>query len=164
MLRYVIATLVLASSASLVEAEVTVAAYRACVQAGKCTVPQKPTNPRDHYCSYAVAGRDGHPVNCVDWAQANAYCAWRGKRLPWEPEREKAARAGSTERTAPTSWARVRRTRSACTTCWGFAVRAHPDHEVGITALRVSARTGEGLDGWYRWICKQTITAREAAL
>ncbi len=30
--------------------------------------------------------------------------------------------------------------------------------------LRVSARTGEGLDTWYEWLRRQAIAAREAAL
>lgn len=34
-----------------------------------------------------MAGRERHPVNCVDWNQAEAYCAWRGDRLPTEWER-----------------------------------------------------------------------------
>ena len=33
-----------------------------------------------------------------------------------------------------------------------------------ITTLCVSARTGEGLDGWYRWIRQQSQSAREAAV
>jgi formylglycine-generating enzyme required for sulfatase activity len=69
--------------------EVTVAAYRACVRAGQCSMPD--VGGYEDSCNWD-SGRDDHPINCVDWAQAQSYCAWKRKRLPTEEEWEKAAR------------------------------------------------------------------------
>lgn len=84
--------------------EVTVAAYAECVRAGKCspaaaTVKLEGMSKADRaawsaYCNRDRTDRPNHPVNCVDWRQAAAYCAWAGKRLPAEEELEWAARNG----------------------------------------------------------------------
>jgi hydrogenase nickel incorporation protein HypB len=39
------------------------------------------------------------------------------------------------------------------------AVRVNP----GITELKLSARTGEGLDGWYAWLRREAVSVRDAS-
>lgn len=69
--------------------EVTVAAYEACALAGACSVSGL---TRSAACNWGKAGRKTHPINCVDWEQAKAFCRWKGGRLPTEEEWEYAAR------------------------------------------------------------------------
>jgi iron(II)-dependent oxidoreductase len=72
----------------MLRTEVTVAQYRACVNAGTCTLPMNPYG--DSRDAYSHAGFDNHPVNNVTSSQAAAYCAFIGGRLPGEAEWEYA--------------------------------------------------------------------------
>ena len=69
--------------------EVTVAQYKACVDASKCT---KPAHSSDSFANWAKAGREQHPVNFVHRSQASTYCQWVGGYLPTEAQWELAAR------------------------------------------------------------------------
>jgi formylglycine-generating enzyme required for sulfatase activity len=82
--------------------EVTVAQYGRCVDAGQCTgdgltTPYRSLDNKAYpewawACNWDKPGRESHPINCITWQQARAYCRWAGKRLPTEVEWEKAAR------------------------------------------------------------------------
>ncbi|HET9956543.1 MAG TPA: SUMF1/EgtB/PvdO family nonheme iron enzyme [Polyangiaceae bacterium] len=83
--------------------EVSVAEYNRCVAAGRCEPP--------HYeLAAARFEHPDYPVSFVTWADARAYCGFRGARLPTEIEFERAAR-GPAGRTYP--WGNIYNARVA---------------------------------------------------
>jgi sulfatase modifying factor 1 len=64
--------------------EVTVADYAACVDAGGCV----DAGLSGEECNWGKPTLREHPLNCVAFKQAAAYCAWAEKRLPTDDEWE----------------------------------------------------------------------------
>lgn len=72
--------------------EVTVAAYAKCVAAGACAVPDRSDCNVPEAITWGKPGYEQHPVNCVTYAEAAAFCTWAHKRLPRSAEWEVAER------------------------------------------------------------------------
>lgn len=84
--------------------EVTVARYRRFVEANGPGIPPtrvalypdgtslasrgKAARATDARCTMAGEARDAQPINCIDWNDANAFCAWDGGRLLTRAELE----------------------------------------------------------------------------
>ncbi|RZO62390.1 MAG: hypothetical protein EVA89_09135 [Sandaracinaceae bacterium] len=75
---------------------VTYRRYDQCVAAGACAAPDAMTRNPDH----TLLDR---PAQGIDFARANDFCAWDGRRLPTEAEWMKAAR-GPSPRTNEFLW------------------------------------------------------------
>ena len=80
--------------------EVTAGSYMGCVTAQACP-PPRPQDRDDPLCTGLRPGYEHHPMTCVDWSQATAYCAAQSKRLPTEVEWEYAARGGQADASFP---------------------------------------------------------------
>ena len=122
--------------------EVTAAAYEACVTKGGCT----PIALSNFTCNSASKGRGDHPANCVDHAQASAYCGGIGARLPTELEWEYLARGGAEMRAYP--WGEAAPDDHAC---WkankSCKVGSYPAGAFGL--YDVVGNVWEWTDSWF---------------
>ncbi len=72
--------------------EVSVGAYRECVEAGKCSPAICPEGSIDPLAGLSTEISLAHPQTCVSHSQAETYCTSLGGRLPSEAEWEYASR------------------------------------------------------------------------
>ena len=71
----------------------TVSDFAECTKKGNCTDKDLDA---EGFCNGKLKKPD-HPINCVDWDQAEAYCGMASKRLPTLAEWTWAARDGEGE-------------------------------------------------------------------
>lgn len=71
--------------------EVTVGAYRKCVESKRCSPPS--AKGKVDRCTWNEQQSETLPVSCVTWYQATDYCLSVGRELPTEAQWEMAARS-----------------------------------------------------------------------
>jgi len=137
--------------------EVTVERFTACVEAGACIEDTYVSSSSDSpYCNFGAAQREQHPMNCVSWEGARAFCGWAGRRLPTEAEWEMAARGrdgrshpwGGEEPTCEFSVMKSE-TGDGCGAdhTWEVGSRPHGVSELGIFDL--AGNVWEWAQDWY---------------
>jgi uncharacterized protein (DUF885 family)/formylglycine-generating enzyme required for sulfatase activity len=145
------------------QTEVTNSQYRQCVRAGACQPPVEcGSGELSTPLTYSDATQSDHPVVCVNWRQAVAYCEWAGGDLPSEAQWEYAAR-GPDSLSFP--WgnefdgARLNYCASNCKNAWsdvtvddGYAytapVGSYPDGASWCGALDLAGNVFEWVKDW----------------
>ncbi|WP_394842481.1 formylglycine-generating enzyme family protein [Pendulispora brunnea] len=133
--------------------EVTVEAYRACVDRHMCARPVR----KSADCTYDLDD-PSLPISCVSWKDADTYCRAVGKRLPREAEWEFAARAtfpvrypwggGWTYCTVAATLVRDSSSRT-CTGKRPSKVGAHPSGSSPFGVLDLTGNVEEWTSDWY---------------
>jgi Na+-translocating ferredoxin:NAD+ oxidoreductase RnfD subunit len=90
------------AGALLTGSEVTVAQFAVCVRDGACSPSTfeiaTGRSSAQESCNAGQRGRDEHPMNCVTWAGAQAFCSYADGRLPSSSEWLAEATAGGARR------------------------------------------------------------------
>lgn len=88
------------------------------------------------------------PIYNVDWDDAQAFCAWKGKRLPTEAEWERAARGGLEEASYPWGEDKPDRKQARFGTPLGpGAVGQHPPNAFGLHDM--AGNVAEWCHDWF---------------
>jgi formylglycine-generating enzyme required for sulfatase activity len=133
--------------------EVTVGAYRACVEKHLCALPAKSSAS----CTYDL-GEPDLPISCVHWRDADVYCRAIGKRLPREAEWEFGARGLSRSRYPWGGWSSgcgyaatlmTDATGRSCTKTRPAKVGTHPLGGSPFGILDMTGNVEEWTADWY---------------
>ena len=122
--------------------EVTAGSYKACSDAGKCRralpevewpgIDQAERKAYVGACTISDPEKANHPMNCLTWDLADAYCTAQGGRLPTEAEWEYATR-GPDGRVYP--WGDEAPTAEHLNACGSECVRWGKAHGEELTPL-----------------------------
>jgi len=120
--------------------EVTNAQYKVYLDSTKAEPPHRWENG-----NYGI-GEDGYPVVSISWDEASAYAHHIGKRLPTEPEWEKAAR-GVDGRRFPwgNDWDPTRANNSDQL----MPIMSYPSGVSPFGCYDMSGNVAEWVDGWF---------------